>query len=154
MTREFYYAPHFERDCASIRTPPRQKEAERLAPLLPKISDAIAQFIKPIASNAQGHRYQSFQRFGVPNKDEKKGEENPGAGDDQPESNRPQSNVVPIRPNLGTRTAANLPILGFLLSLSDSRKYLVGIGRRLYAKMRREQDKRKSRKGIALDIKA
>lgn len=136
--------------------------------MLPKITNAIAQLIQPIASNAQNNRLQSFERFTPPKNDrEQSQEESQG----QPQEKEPApDNVVPLRagPKSGEQALAersdfasrlnqlssSLPLLGLLVSLKDSRKLLLGIGRRLYARMRKDQDKRRNRKGIILDIKA
>jgi hypothetical protein len=130
--------------------------------LLPKISDAIAQFIKPIASNAQSNRPQLFERFTSPRKDdaESNNDSNKEPGQSLNSSEEPvPDNVIPLRPENSVQTRPahlnpGLPLLGLLTSLSDSRKLLLGIGKRLYARMRRESNKRKARKGIILDIKA
>jgi hypothetical protein len=130
--------------------------------LLPKISDAIAQFIKPITSPAPNNRPQLFERFSPPRKDDQ--ESNPDSNN-KPEKQLTRSetplpdNVIPLRPENSVQArpahlSPGLPLLGLLISLSDSRKLLLGIGKRLYARMRRESDKRKARKGIILDIKA
>ncbi|MFL5814562.1 MAG: hypothetical protein ACJ763_13380 [Bdellovibrionia bacterium] len=131
--------------------------------MLPKISDAIAQFIKPITSNAQNNRPQLFERF-TPQRRNEDAESNKDphkeSGEQPADSESPlPDNVIPLRPenSIQVRPAhlsPGLPLLGLLISLSDSRKLLLGIGKRLYARMRRESDKRKARKGIILDIKA
>jgi hypothetical protein len=130
--------------------------------LLPKISDAIAQFVKPITSNAQSNRSQIFERFSSPRKDDNasNNESDKESKESHDNSGNPApDNVIPLRAEKSVQPRAahlsqGLPLLGLLTSLSDSRKLLLGIGKRLYARMRRESDKRKARKGVILDIKA
>jgi hypothetical protein len=131
------------------------------APLLPKISDAIAQFIKPITTNAQSNRPQLFERFTAPRdgEDKSKNESDSESAPKNQSDPRPPDNVIPLRAENSVQLRAahlgsGFPFVGLLTSLADSRKLLLGIGKRLYARMRRENDKRKARKGVILDIKA
>jgi hypothetical protein len=66
----------------------------------------------------------------------------------------PPDNVVPIRPGVLNQLSANLPWVGLLISLKNSPKFFLSVGKMLYARMKKEQDKSKLRKGIVLDIKA
>lgn len=157
MTREFHYAPI----CTGVYALFAVKGWTSLAP---KISDALTQFIKPIASNTQSGGPQPFERF-VASKKEEQASQNPS----EHQQSMPD-NVIPLRSNDRPQTQAlvekadlvsrlnqlssTLPLLGLLVSLKDSRKLLLGIGRRLYARMRKDQEKRRNRKGIILDTKA
>lgn len=161
MTREFYYAPFCTGACALFA-------AKGWTFLAPKIGDALTQFIKPIASNAQSGGPQPFERF-VASKKEEDPSQNPSQDQAKDQETLPD-NVVPLRSNSSPQNQAltektdfvsrlnqlssSLPLLGLLVSLKDSRKLFLGIGRRLYARMRKDQDKRRNRKGIILDTKA
>jgi hypothetical protein len=103
-----------------------------------------------------------FERFrAAPDHQQKNAKDGPSDQEqEKPQQPELPDNVIPLRPKTVAPEKAlvdrpGLPLLGVLDTIKrESHKILLGLGRRLYARMRKDQDKSKLRKGVIIDHKA